>query len=88
MQQDNSILSNKKMSDILEDLALIDILAFSLTENLAPLDEDDLAHGAEPLTYAQIKEELDQIRNTVFKIVTVHLEAEAGQWSAATEKHP
>lgn len=74
------------LTEILRDLAAINVIATSLKYDLEPLSDEDRAAGAEPLTPAQITEDLDQIATIVTRIVLEHVKAQTGEWYDANDK--
>ena len=81
----NRPIEGQILTDILLELARVNVVASSLMRSLDPPDEEDIAAGAEPLTPDQIKEDLDQICNIVTRIAVVNLKAESGEWYAAND---
>lgn len=81
----NRPMEGQALQDILKELATVNVLAMSLKMDLDPLDEEDIALGAEPLTPDQIKEELDKIANIVTRIAILNLKAESAEWYAAND---
>ena len=69
----------------LSKLALVNALSGSLKIDLEPLDPEDVAAGAEPLSLEQIQIELEKICQTVTEIAVVHLGASTAEWYAAND---
>lgn len=78
-------LQGQALAAVLEDLARIHVLAASLKLSLAPLEQEDIELGAEPLSTAQIQDELDEICRVVTDIVVTHLKVESQVWYAAND---
>lgn len=68
---------------ILRELATGDAIAWSLSRDLEPPSEDDIAHGAEPLSKEQIQEELAKISKIMETVALYHLRATPGEWGDA-----
>ncbi len=74
------------LTDILHQLARINVIATSLKYELDPLSDEDEEAGAEPLTPDQIKEELDEIATIVTEIALNHVKAHAEEWIEANDE--
>nr|WP_314089421.1 hypothetical protein [uncultured Shinella sp.] len=70
---------------VLQELATINVLAFGLKHDLEPLSAEDIEAGAEPLTPAQIQDDLEIIQTVVTRIVVEHLRASTEEWVTATD---
>jgi len=73
------------LRDALKKLAEIQARSFSLGQDLAPLEEEDIAAGAEPLTHEQIMEELNIIQRLATSLALEELQATSAEWYAATD---
>lgn len=81
----NRPLEGQALQDILHELAMINTVAGMLKLNLEPLDQEDIAAGAEALTPEQINEDLDKICNIVTRIAIASLQAQPAEWYAAND---
>lgn len=70
---------------LLQELATINVIAFGLRHDLEPLSAEDIEAGAEPLTAAQIRDDLEFIQTVVTRIVAEHLKATTEEWVTATD---
>lgn len=73
------------MQDILQELAEISSLAFSLKEEMSPLSQEDLQAGAEPLLQSQIQAYLDEIQTRITVLALGNLQATRDEWYAAND---
>ena len=73
------------LRDALKKLAEISAVAFSLKCDLEPLTDDDIAHGAEPLSAQQIEAELDRISDLVTMFALDELRATSDEWLKASD---
>lgn len=73
------------LRDALKKAALITVLADSLRLNLEPLSEEDIALGAEPLTYEQISEDLRNIARIATSLALEEMQATPEEWYAAND---
>lgn len=71
--------------ETLKTLAEVSAIAFSLRENLRPLTFEDEAIGAEPLSQAQIHEDLDEISRKLTNLALITLKATREEWYAAND---
>ncbi|MGO4837430.1 hypothetical protein AB4144_34795 [Rhizobiaceae sp. 2RAB30] len=76
-------LEEEALAVFLRDLATADAIAWSLSRDLEPPSEDDIVHGAEPLSKEQIQEELAKISKIMENIALYHLRATPGEWGDA-----
>lgn len=79
----NRPLSGEALSEALTDLATADAIAWSLSRDLEPPSEEDLALGAEPLSKEEIQDELAKIRQIMERMALHHLKVEPSVWGDA-----
>lgn len=85
MKTERPIEDDGKLRPILEKLANISAIAFSLKHELAPLTQEDLQDGMEPLMQEQIQGALDSIQNEIFELALFDLGASKDEWYAAND---
>ena len=73
------------LRDALKKAALISALADSLRFDLEPLSDEDIALGAEPLTYEQISENLQSIARIATSLALEEMQATREEWCAAND---
>ena len=74
------------LRDGLKRLAEICVLADSMRYNLEPLSEEDIAAGAEPVTPAQMQDDLRQIARLATLLALEEMQATSEEWYAANDK--
>jgi hypothetical protein len=79
----NRPLDGQTLTELVNDLATVHTIAWSLSHNLEPPSEEDRAAGAEPLSKEQIQVDLAKICRTVESIALHRLKVEPGEWSDA-----
>lgn len=86
MSNDDRPLKGEALESVLEQLAEISALAFSLKHELSPLTPEDIQAGAEPLSQGQIQEYLDDIQVRILLLAKEDLMATTEEWYAANDK--
>lgn len=86
MSIDDRPLKGDRLQAILEQLAEISNIAFSLKEELSPLTPEDIQAGAEPLSQGQIQGSLDEIQTMITMLALQDLRATREGWYAANDQ--
>lgn len=86
MPTDERPLNGEALQSILDQLAEISSIAFSLKHELSPLSPEDIQAGAEPLSQGQIQEYLDDIQIRIVMLAKEDLKATSEEWYAANDK--
>lgn len=73
------------LRDCLKKLAEICAYADGMKHDLQPLEADDIAAGAEPLTIEQISETLDRISRLATSLALEEMQATNEEWYAAND---
>ena len=81
----NRPIEGQALTNILHELARVNVTIGSLKFDLEPLAEEDIAAGAEPLTSEQVQEELEKIAQIVTTVAIQHLKADPMEWYAAND---
>lgn len=83
MTKNERPFEGQALTNILVELAEISATAFSLEHDLAPLTQDMIEAGAEPLSQDQIKDALDEIQTRITILARQNLQATSEEWIAA-----
>jgi ATP phosphoribosyltransferase regulatory subunit HisZ len=76
-------MKGEQLANILDQLAEISAIAFSLKYELEPLTPEDIQAGAEPLSQDQIQGSLDKIQSMITMLAMIDLKATREEWYAA-----
>jgi len=78
-------LSAAQFREVLETLAHVSAVAFSLKHDLEPLTPEDIQAGAEPLSQGQIQGSLNRIQHELASLALETLKATPEEWYAAND---